>query len=496
LFMLPKYYVAWAGEDQPMYGAIDLLIVDEAGQVSPEIGTPAFTLAKRALVVGDVDQLAPIWNVGPSIDRRNASQYRLIGELDEYDSFQESGRSAFKGNLMRVAQRASPFTKNPSRGRGMFLSEHRRCWREIISICNSLVYGDLLVPSRKEEPRRLLPSVGYVHIAASDRPEGRSRKNPVEAAAIAKWLAHRKEEIERAFADDGKPFGALVAVVTPFKAQAREIGKALRQEFGNTQGITVGTVHALQGAECRVVIFSATYGLGTKPGTTFFDHDPSILNVAVSRARDSFLVFGNMDLFRPVGNHPAAIVGRHLFHTGDNELTDVPVELIVPTIKLEHTELIHELEAHREVLRRAFAEARFRLVIVSPFISRRALESDRILEQVRAARAPRPDGSTPRIVIVSDQSLNRERANYQQCLRWLEEAGAKVHSELRSGVHSKLLLVDNRWLVVGSFNWLSAVRDLSDPYCRHDSSIRYDGAQAVEMIGNTLHDLKGLISEP
>lgn len=497
LFMLPKFYVGWAGADQPMYGAIDLLIVDEAGQVSPEIGTPAFTLAKRALVVGDVDQLAPIWNVGPAIDRRNASQCGLIDELDEYDAFQDSGRAAYQGKLMIVAQRASPFTKNASRGRGMFLSEHRRCWREIISICNSLVYGDLLVPARKEEPRRLLPSVGYVHIAAVDRLEGTSRKNAVEAAAIAKWLARRKEEIERAFADDEKPFGDLVAIVTPFKAQAREIRRALRHEFGNTQGITVGTIHALQGAECRVVIFSATYGQGTRPGSTFFDQDPSMLNVAVSRARDAFLVFGNMDLFRPIGKHPAAIVGRHLFHTGDNELTDVPVELIVPTINLEHTELIHELEAHREVLRRAFAEARFRLVIVSPYISSWALEADRILEQVRAARKLRPDGSTLRIDVVSDRTLNEGRAaDYKECLSLLRQAGAQVFSELRSGVHSKLLLVDSTWLVVGSFNWLSAVRDPSHRYARHDSSMRYDGPRAVELITTSLHDLKELISRP
>ena len=43
------------------YNFIDLLIVDEAGQISPEIGLPAFALAKKAVVVGDEQQIPPVW---------------------------------------------------------------------------------------------------------------------------------------------------------------------------------------------------------------------------------------------------------------------------------------------------------------------------------------------------------------------------------------------------------------------------------------------------
>jgi hypothetical protein len=44
-------------------GAADLLIVDEAGQAPPAIATGLFALARRALVVGDVEQLKPIWGI-------------------------------------------------------------------------------------------------------------------------------------------------------------------------------------------------------------------------------------------------------------------------------------------------------------------------------------------------------------------------------------------------------------------------------------------------
>ena len=84
-------------------------------------------------------------------------------------------------------------------------------------------------------------------------------------------------------------------MVTPFAAQAGLINSLLRRELGKDAGITVGTVHALQGAERAIVLFSPTYG--TVPLDPFYDQAPNMLNVAVSRAKDSFVVIGNLALF-------------------------------------------------------------------------------------------------------------------------------------------------------------------------------------------------------
>ena len=43
-----------------LYDFADLLIVDEAGQVRPEIAGASFALAQKALVIGDTLQIAPI----------------------------------------------------------------------------------------------------------------------------------------------------------------------------------------------------------------------------------------------------------------------------------------------------------------------------------------------------------------------------------------------------------------------------------------------------
>ena len=42
-----------------LWSGIDLLILDEAGQAPPELVGASLALARRALVVGDIRQLAP-----------------------------------------------------------------------------------------------------------------------------------------------------------------------------------------------------------------------------------------------------------------------------------------------------------------------------------------------------------------------------------------------------------------------------------------------------
>lgn len=486
---LPNRFIGYKAVEQPMFNLIDLLIVDEAGQIPPEIGAPAFALAKRALVVGDVDQIEPIWSVPAAVDSANARRFKLVEAKAALDAFHEAGLSASSGNLMRMAQRATPYTKHPKRGRGMFLSEHRRCWPEIIRMCNVLVYQGLLQPCRDEGSRRILPSVGYAHIPGTDRTINFSRENITEAHAIAQWLKLRREEIETAFAADKKTFGQLVMVIAPFGAQKWALKRALDRELGPRHGVTVDTLHAMQGTERRVVIFSPTYGLNTQPGSTFFDRNRSMLNVAISRAQDAFLVMGNMHLFNPAGSHPSAVIGRMLFGDGSNEVPDVPAKLLVPGYDMRAGVLISDLDGHREALREALEAARGRVVIVSPFLTSAAIAADDV-----AVRISRAAARGVRVRVISDTGLNeKKRHEFQQCVKVLENAGAVVSLVQSQGVHSKMVLVDRSWLVVGSFNWLSAARDRSSEWMRYESSIRYDGVEAFQMISKSLGDLKEII---
>ena len=309
-----------------LYDFADLLIVDEAGQVRPEIAGASFALAQKALVIGDTLQIAPIWSLPPAVDISNMRQAGLLAGRNDSEQYQmlcELGKSVASGSVMQIAQTRSRYHYNPELTRGMFLYEHRRCFDEIIAYCNALCYKGNLQPKRgKKTENDSLPPIGYLHIAGHcQQTDGGSRRNQEEAEAIAAWLVAQRDTLESIYE---LPLPQIVGVVTPFGAQVRAIAKACREKgIAVGQGenhMTVGTIHALQGAERPVIIFSPVYSKDADGA--FIDSSPSMLNVAVSRAKDSFLVFGDMAVFENAQKStPRGLLAQFLFRDGGNALS-------------------------------------------------------------------------------------------------------------------------------------------------------------------------------
>lgn len=329
LYMLPDYFLAFESRDAtnelrdiPLFEFIDLLIIDEAGQVSPDVAGASFSLAKRALVVGDVMQIEPVWGITRPVDVGNMRKQGLISSAEEEQQLHAAGLSASKGSVMKVAQRASGYQKSDERGkyeRGMFLAEHRRCMDEIIQFCNELAYKGRLKPSCDRTHHGKLPLMGYMHVEGRSRSDGSSRVNPQEAVTIAEWLAGHRQFLESLYSD--KKVDCIVAVVTPFNRQAALLRRELRRR--GLENVTAGTVHVLQGAERPMVIFSSVYAPG-EVGQMMFDRSVNMLNVAVSRAMDSFLVFGNVNIFNAKDSHlPSGLLAKHLFAKDTNRVTDI-----------------------------------------------------------------------------------------------------------------------------------------------------------------------------
>ncbi len=300
-FMLPKNFLAYDGNEKKsfhLFNYIDLLIVEEAGQVTPEIAAPAFALAKRALVVGDESQIPPVWGIPGAVDKALAIQYGVIENKTDFSRLAESGLNCSESNVMKVAKNACQYAKKPFRG--LFLSEHRRCYNEIIGFCNQLIYKELLQPKRgngKDDPAFPLPGLpqmGYIDLPSDHAAQaGVSRCNKAEAKAIVEWIKTNYPGIRRAYeaADSRIKPEEILAVITPFKAQSQLIRSYLSKALPRESAfISVGTVHTFQGAERKVIIFSTVYG--AKDSGYFIERNPNLVNVAVSRAQDSFLVFG------------------------------------------------------------------------------------------------------------------------------------------------------------------------------------------------------------
>ena len=476
-----------------MFEFIDLLILDEAGQVGPHIGAAGFSLARRAVVVGDVHQIEPICKVSLSADRANAKRYGLAslwreGEPAAPHIVAKPRAGGLPGSIMRLAQHATSAT-SPDTGeeRGIFLSEHRRCRAEVIEYCNRLVYkGRLqaLSPPRPKPPP--LPPLAWAHVRGHAAKVGGSNGNEREAAAIVGWLAANAPQWRSHY---GKGIEEIVAVITPFRQQAALIRKGLARAGDGLGGVTVGTVHSLQGAEKPIVVFSPTYDADTLTDAPFFDLGPNMMNVAVSRAQDSFVVIGDMRLFRRKGRTPSSLLGTMLFADEANELPDVDGNYRFTNELLARAERISSLDRHREVLRQSLAKAGAgeTVLIASPWISMKAVEADGLVALVEDAVR-----KGAKVVVIVDGELAFAKSNRRAdlALRHMADAGAAVFHA--TGMHSKTLIVGRSEMVEGSFNWLSANRQPQDAYLRHETSWRIRGDGIAPVIETAFKEFAGL----
>lgn len=487
LHSLPGHmtYKVFEGEgkfrDDYLLNEIDLLIIDEAGQVAPDIAAASFALAKRALVIGDVHQIKPVSSQSRRIDIGNMLQYKLLSNLDEYNELCEHGRSVVNGSVMRIAQSASQYHYLPDAEPGMFLREHRRCFNEIISFCNDLCYQGLLQPKRGRRDElsgdeSLLPAFGYLHIdGMAESPVGGSRINRLEAETIACWLAEKRSELESQY---GAKLEDIVGVITPFKAQERLIVEACKShdiKVGRGEGgMTIGTVHALQGAERRVVLFSTVYSRHNNGG--FIDSDPSMLNVAVSRAKDSFLVFGDMDVISSANKGtPRYLLGQYLFAHEDSELsftigTRPDLLAFCPEPKI-----INGSEEHDDFFLGLLGIVQNRVDMISPWILLQRLVETGFLKHMQAAIERGVE-----VYIHTDYRFNTHESNrfsteknqqFKECYEALCDIG--IHVYVINQVHSKLVMADEQVMCVGSYNWGSAARE--GKYKNMETSMLYSG---------------------
>ncbi len=298
----------------PLYNFLDILIIDEAGQVTPEVSIPLFSLAKNAFVVGDLKQIEPIWTVPAKIDIGNLLLSALIDSPSEYKELSNTGFLTSNGSIMKVAQYACEFqtTLKGQTEDGLTLLEHRRCNDEIIGFCNELAYNGILKPMKGTAPEdQLFPSMLAFHVEGISERKYNSRYNANEVKAIIQWLQQNKDAIQKAYGVH--TIENTIGIITPFASQKSELSKALSEAGYNINEIKLGTVHALQGAERNIILFSSVYTIKDE-GTMFFDRDnkPNMLNVAVSRAKDSFILFGDTRVFDVTKNTPSGLLKKHI----------------------------------------------------------------------------------------------------------------------------------------------------------------------------------------
>jgi hypothetical protein len=305
----PRFFTSWQIEEQPLYELFDLIIIDEAGQISPELGVGLFSLGKQVVLAGDQEQIEPVWGVPEKTDIGNLMEYGLIGNPMDIDEFTDTGLPASSGSLIKRI--------NYIQTNHLWLEEQHRSHPELVAYSNRLCYNDRLIADRTIKAGAFAP-FGYAHVNGNIEYHWGSKGNRIEAQTIAEWVAtHYKEWLKHYKVEN---LGDIFGVITPFVRQVQ----ILKQEFAkfNIPEISIGTVHSFQGSERNLILFSPVENLIEKH-VPFFDQDKHFLNVAVSRARDAFWIIGNLNKWDSRGLSPSGQLSYHLFRGYDRRLDGI-----------------------------------------------------------------------------------------------------------------------------------------------------------------------------
>ncbi len=262
----------------PQAGLFDLVIVDEASQCSIPAVLPLLYRARRALVIGDPNQLQHITMLPPEQD----ATYRRRAELNE-DWMNERRLVCHEYSAYHAFEMAA--------GEALWLDEHYRCHPEIIEISNRHFYGDRLavltdptrLAVREERP------VSWVDVAGeAQRPQAGSCRNDAEARQVCDLVRDLDARL---------PEDAAIGVITPFAGQRTLIRKLL-EEAGLDDRARVGTIHTFQGDECDVVVLSLVASPEIQRGTLrWLLSQANLWNVAITRARCALYAVGHREFW-------------------------------------------------------------------------------------------------------------------------------------------------------------------------------------------------------
>lgn len=286
----------------PLFGefgpeTIGWLLIDEAGQATPQAAAGAIWRSKRIVVVGDPLQLEPIVTLPRPIETALAT---WSGNVDA--TWHPS-----QGSVQSLADRATPVGTKVGEGDGALwvgapLRVHRRCDDPMFTISNVIAYDGMMVHGKKAGSSDL-PLSGWIDVTGN-----RNGNN---------WIAEEGRALDGLLDELFNTYKVNkdnVFLISPFRDVVRELKRKGRQYQLDVDKV-VGTVHTTQGKEADVVIL--VLGGGTDGAKNWAASKPNLLNVAVSRAKERLYVIGSRD----------AWAGRRYFSVLAKELE---------TIRLDH----------------------------------------------------------------------------------------------------------------------------------------------------------------
>ena len=269
----------------------DYVIIDEAAQMSIPLALAAMTRGRRIVFVGDHKQLDPIMPTG-------------------------TGNWLFDKSIFKHMVDKYP-------GHVTMLDKSYRLSESLVRIPTRLFYDDLLGTARNADDK------AFVGFACS----GESARILKDSSNEILFLHHEFDALGRSPFESGLSADIVVdlvdngvslediAVITPYRAQVREVKKALVKkgviDEDSLDDVFVDTIERMQGQEKDYVIFTlANSNPSEVEDRLEFFYSPSRLNVAITRAKTKCIVIANEKVFqicRNSGQTGAVGLGQKAF---------------------------------------------------------------------------------------------------------------------------------------------------------------------------------------
>lgn len=274
----------------------ELLICDEAGMVKVSDLLKPLTKSNRAIIVGDPKQLPPIISLNYLFDLYLREKTKEFGK-DFYKKYSSTEISAF--------HRAAGTSEGGYlvKGDSIILDEHRRCQKPIAELFMKVAeYEGIKI---KTEPKPLFGIEPFKYNLAFIHTENKKKKDPLVNENEINLIIDILESLSE---NDNFDITKDIGIITPFVKQEQAIISAVGDLIGHSyDNKKIGTIHKFQGSEFKVIIFSSVVS-GENDSLFFINKDPSLVNVAISRAKELFILIGDKNKIN--GKEPGNYIGR------------------------------------------------------------------------------------------------------------------------------------------------------------------------------------------
>ncbi|WP_416769622.1 AAA domain-containing protein [Pseudomonas sp. RHF3.3-3] len=451
-----------------------LSLVDEAGMISVESLVPLLARSSRAIVVGDPLQIEPI----RSLDK--AAAEKLKARYFEDNTLYE----AVSPMLVTAYHRAAgTLTGGVSDiGNGIVLDEHRRCQPAIAALFMSIAeYSGVQVRTTKPDSRiqaacANMGGFNLMFYGVQGRRALMPNTNQDEVDAIGLLL----DKLEAAGYDLTKDVG----IITPYSNQKNLLIKKYGERLKHRQALKIGSVHQFQGVGFEVIIYSPVIFQRTDRDT-FQNSKPNLLNVAVSRAKQQFIVVGNQQRLMAAGKslaRMAEICAESFF---------VNMEHQSPSFEsVSNSGVKHYFDCdHITAFESLVASSRHSFTVVVPWIRQGKSSNHPPLNILRAAQER---GVAVTVYYGHDWAHRADAGDDGDqglILVYRRHLGEENVIRLPGGTHEKILLVDEQIATVGSWNWLShsyyrycAMPDWQNLSLRRETSVELRDPQLIAQL--------------